>query len=102
MRPHRETGIRRDASGRINAYVRADGQLRFRRFPAGTALETVRRWRLDTRAALQLTQRPAGTLAADIDPFLRQITDRPRLMAERRQQLDVVPQQVVPCQTDSV
>ena len=87
MRPHRETGIRRDASGRIQAYVRAGGQLRFRRFPIDTPLETVRRWRLDTRAALRLTQRPAGTLAADINPFLRQIADRPRLVAERRQQL---------------
>ena len=88
MRPHSEPGIRRDANGRIQAYVRADGQLRFRRFPVGTPLETVRRWRLDTRAALRLTQRPAGTLAADIDPFLRQIADRPRLVAERRQQLE--------------
>ncbi len=88
MRTHREPGIRRDASGRIQAYVRADGQLRFRRFPVGTSLETVRRWRLETRAALQLTQRPSGTLAADIDPFLRQIADRPRLVAERRQQLE--------------
>lgn len=88
MRPHREPGIRRDPNGRIHAYVRADGQLRFRRFPAGTPLETVRRWRLDTRAALKLAQRPAGTLAADINPFLRQIADRPRLVAERRQQLE--------------
>ena len=88
MRPHREPGIRRDPNGRIQAYVRADGQLRFRRFPAGTPLETVRRWRLDTRAALKLTQRPAGTLAGDIGPFLRQIADRPRLVAERRQQLE--------------
>lgn len=54
MRPHREPGIRRDASGRIQAYVRADGQLRFRRFPVDTPLETVRRWRLDARAALRL------------------------------------------------
>jgi len=37
---------------------------------------------------LRSTQRPAGTLAADIDPFLRQIADRPRLVAERRQQLE--------------
>ena len=62
--------------------------MRFRRFPVDTPLETVRRWRLDTRAALRLTQRPSGTLAADIEPFLRQITDRPRLVAERRQQLE--------------
>ena len=88
IRPHREPGIRRDTSGRTPAYVRADGQLRFRRFPVNTPLETVRRWRLDTRAALRLTQRPAGTLAADIEPFLRQIADRPRLVAERRQQLE--------------
>ena len=88
MRFHREPGIRRDASGRIQAYVRAGGQVRFRRFPAGTPLAAVRRWRLDTQAALRSTQRPAGSLAADIDPFLRQISDRPRLAAERRQQLE--------------
>ena len=88
MRTHREPGIRRDARGGIQAYVRAGGQLRFRRFLVDTPLETVRRWRLDTRAALRLTQRPTGTLAADIEPFLRQIADRPRLVAERRQQLE--------------
>ena len=88
MRPHREPGIRRDASGKIQAHVRAGGQLRFKPFPAGTSLETVRRWRLDTRASLGLLQRPSGTLAADIEPFLRQIADRPRLVAERRQQLE--------------
>ena len=33
MRLHREPGIRRDTNGRIEAYVRAGGQLRFRRFP---------------------------------------------------------------------
>ena len=88
MRPHREPGIRRDARGRIQAYVRAGGQLRFKRFPVDTSLETVRRWRLDTRVGLRLTQRAPGTLAADIEPFLRQIADRPKLVAERRQQLE--------------
>ena len=88
MRPHREPGIRRDAGGRIRAYVRANGQLRFKRFPAGTPLEAVRRWRLDTRRSLELNQRPAGTLAGDIEPYLRQIADRPRLVSERRQQLE--------------
>ncbi len=87
-RPHREPGIRRDAGGRIHAYVRAGGQLRFKRFPVDTPLETVRRWRLDTRASLRSTQRLTGTLAADVEPFLRQIADRPRLVAERRQQLE--------------
>ena len=88
MRPHREPGIRRDARGRIQAYVRAGGQLRFKRFPVDTSLETVRRWRLDTRVGLRLTQRAPGTLAADIEPFLRQIADRPKLVAERRRQLE--------------
>ena len=72
----------------MQAYVRAGGQLRYRRFPAGTPLEAVRRWRLDARAALRSMRRPAGTLAADIDPFLRQMADRPRLVADRRQQLE--------------
>ncbi len=88
MRTHRETGIRRDTNGRIQAYVRANGQLRFKRFPAGTSLDAVRRWRADTRVSLGLTKRAVGTLAADIEPFLRQIADRPRLVAERRQQLE--------------
>jgi len=87
-RPHRERGIRRDASGKIHAYVRVGGQLRFKRFPVDTSLDTVRRWRSDTGASLRSTQRPRGTLAADIEPFLRQIADRPRLVAERRQQLE--------------
>ena len=43
---------------------------------------------MDTRVALDLTKRAAGTLAADIEPVLRQIADRPRLVAERRQQLE--------------
>ncbi len=88
MRTHREPGIRRDTNGRIQAYVRANGQLRFKRFPAGTSLDAVRRWRADTRVSLGLTNRAVGTLAADIEPFLRQIADRPRLVAERRQQLE--------------
>ena len=88
MRTHREPGIRRDASGRIQAYVRSAGHLRFRRFPPGTPLATVRRWRLETQTALRSTRRPAGTLAVDIDPFLRQIADRPRLVEERRRQLE--------------
>ena len=84
MRPHREPGIRRDASGRIRDYVRANGQLRFKRFPVGTPLESVRRWRFDTRVSLESSKRPAGTLAGDIEVYLRQISDRPRLVADRR------------------
>ena len=57
-------------------------------FPARHSLETVRRWHLDTQVSLGLTQRPAGTLAADIEPFLRQIADRPSFVAEHRQQLE--------------
>ena len=87
MRTHSEPGIRRDAAGRIHAYVRAGGRLRFKRFPAGTSLESVRRWRLDTRAALRLTSPAAGSLDADIEPFLRQFVHRPRFVQERRRQL---------------
>ena len=57
-------------------------------FPIGASLETVRRWRLDTRVSLKSTQPTKGTLAADVEPFVRQIADRPQLVAERRQQLD--------------
>ena len=81
MRPHREPGIRRDEHGRIYAYVRgASGQQRFKRFPSGTSLDVVRRWRLDTRVALRMTQPARGTLATDIEPFLRQFSHRPRLV----------------------
>ena len=52
----------------IRAYVRANGHLRFKRFPVGTPLEAIRHWHLDTRASLELTQRTAGTLAGDIEP----------------------------------
>ena len=88
MRTHREPGIRRDTNGWIQACVRANGKLRFKRFPVGTSLDAARRWRMDTRVSLELTKRTVGTLAADIEPFLRQIADRPRLVAERRQQLE--------------
>ena len=43
---------------------------------------------MDTRVSLGLTKRAVGTLAADIEPFLRQIADRPRLVADPRQQLE--------------
>lgn len=86
-RRHRESGIRRDASGRIHTYARAGRQLSFRRFSVDTPLETVRRWRRDTRVAMWLTRRFTGTLAADIEPFLRQIADWPLLVVEPRQQL---------------
>lgn len=89
-KPHREPGIRRDARGRIRAYVGTNGQLCFKHFLAGTPLAAVRRWRFDTRASLELNQRPSGTFAGDIEAYLRQIADRPRLVAERRQQLGMV------------
>ena len=74
--------------GRIYAYVRgAGGQQRFKRFPRGTSLDVVRRWRLDTRVALRMTQPARGTLATDIEPFLRQCSHRSRLAQERRRQL---------------
>lgn len=87
MRTHSEPGIRRDAAGRIRAYVRVGGRLRFKRFPAGSSLESVRRWRLDTRAALRLTSPAAGSLEADIEPFLLQFVHRPYFVEERRRQL---------------
>ena len=64
MQPCREPGIRPDTHGRIHAYVRSGRQLRFRRLPVDTPLETVRPWHLDTRASSRLTRRSAGTLAA--------------------------------------
>ena len=40
------------------------------------------------RVAVDAAARGHPSLAADIDPFLRQIADRPRLVAERRRQLE--------------
>ena len=86
-RPHREPGIRREWNGKIKAYVRVRGELYNRRFRPGTSLETVRRWRSDTRRLHTAHLPTAGSLGADIDPFLRQIAHRPKLVKERRQQL---------------
>ncbi len=49
MRPHKERGIRQKSNGRITAYIRVDGRLYTKRFPSSTELDTVRRWRSDTK-----------------------------------------------------
>ena len=86
-RPHREPGIRREWNGKIRAYIRVRGKLYWKRFRPGTSLETVRRWRSDTRRDHTAHLPTAGSLGADIEPFLRQIAHRPKLVRERRQQL---------------
>lgn len=48
-----ERGIRRDSMG-YEAYVTAAGRYQTKRFPPGTPLEAMRRWREETRSDLSL------------------------------------------------
>ena len=86
-KPHQETGIRRAWNGRITAYVRVNGRLHLKRFHPGTSLETVRRWRRETRSTHRERDITTGSIASDIPLFLRQIAHRPTLVRERAQQL---------------
>lgn len=67
-------GIFRDATG-LAAVVGVRELQREKRFPLGTALEELRRWRTQTRLELQAIAPRAqrGTLAGDIEAYLRQI-----------------------------
>ena len=67
MRTHREPGIRRDPHGRIRTYVCANGQLRLKRFPAGTSLGSVRRWHTNPTPSRQLATELADTVTRDRD-----------------------------------
>lgn len=67
-------GIYRDKGG-IAGVVTVHGLRREHRYPLGTALDDIRKWQEQTRAAL-LKKRPAaarGTLAADTERYLKQI-----------------------------
>ena len=67
MRTHREPGIRHGAHGRIRAYVRANGQLRFKRFRPAHPLDSVSRWRTDPTPSRQLATELANTATRDRD-----------------------------------
>ena len=88
MRRHREPGIRRDESGRIYAYVRAAGKLRYKalssRHIVGHGAPLAPR---HARCATTHVPTPRESLAADIEPFLRQFAHRPTFVRERRRQL---------------
>jgi integrase len=67
-------GIYRDATG-LSAVVGVRDRQREKRFPFGTPLEELRAWRKRTRVDLEAIAPRAtrGTLAADIEAYLRQI-----------------------------
>lgn len=71
-------GIFRDATG-LSAVVAVRDLQREKRFPFGTALEELRGWRKRTRVELEAIAPRAtrGTLAADIEAYLRQIKALP-------------------------
>lgn len=80
-------GIYRDRAG-LAAVVSVHGQRREHRYPLGTALEEIRRWRETTRTELLKTTPAAarGTLAADADRYLKQIQHL-KSWRERRSEL---------------
>src|SRR5437667_12008548 len=80
------SGVYRDGSG-ISATVSvAKGVQREKRFPLRTPLKVVQRWR-QLKAREWHSSRPrvaAGTLAADVETYLKTLVDRPSLQALRR------------------
>jgi integrase len=78
-------GIYRDGSG-VSATVHLGTVQLEERFPLETPLRVMQRWRQMTAEKLR-TQRPrivGGTLAADVETYLKTLVDRPRLQALRR------------------
>ena len=86
-------GIRRDASG-IEAEVKVRGARQFARFPLGTPVAAVQKWRQDERKRLRQADpydraprgRPSGdggTLEAATHRFLPQIAGRTSFKADR-------------------
>lgn len=75
-------GIRRRASGKLQAYVRIRGKLTTKTYPAGTSLEKIKSWREEQklRAKIGATLPPTGnTLAADVKTYLAQRKTMPTL-----------------------
>jgi integrase len=80
------SGVYKDASGLSATVSVARGLQREKRFPLGTALGIIKRWRQVTAERLR-ANRPhivAGTLAADVQVYLATLIDRPALQALRR------------------
>src|ERR1700719_1918683 len=78
-------GVYRDGSG-IAATVHVGTVQREERFPPGTPLRVIQRWRQVTAEKLR-ANRPrivSGTLAADVEVYLATLADRPALQALRR------------------
>ena len=75
MRPHREPGLRRDEWGPDRRLRPRGWAVVLQAVSAGASLEAVRRRRLDTASAPRATRPAQGSLAADIEPRLRQGPD---------------------------
>ena len=60
-----------------------------KRFPKGTAVRDMKRWQEDTRADMRrLDLRAAkGTLADDVDQYLREIRDRVKFIKDREREI---------------
>lgn len=67
-----EDGIYRDPAG-LSATVKVAGRQREKRYPTGTDLKDIRRWRDDTKHRLQRRQpkAPRGTFEADAAKYLK-------------------------------
>jgi integrase len=78
-------GVYRDGSG-ISATVHVGPIQLEERFPLATSLKVMQRWRQMTAEKLR-AQRPrvvSGTLAADVEVYMKTLADRPALQALRR------------------
>lgn len=84
------TGIRPTPYG-FRAYVKVGSHQRTKRYKRGTAIKTMAAWRDECRVALRKL-RPdtpdAGTLAADVESYLRQVRAMPTY-AQRDQHLQL-------------
>lgn len=87
--PRKEPGVRRHGKG-FQVYLEVRGQHFSQSFPINTPPAEMREWRRNTRHE-ELKRLPpaavAGTLAKDIERYLKTLSDRPKLQKERAHQL---------------
>jgi len=78
-------GVYQDGNG-VAATVHVGTVQLEERFPAGTSLKVIQRWRQVTAERLRANRvhLTAGTLAADVEVYLATLADRPALQALRR------------------
>src|SRR5437763_11868653 len=78
-------GVYQDGSG-VSATVHVGTVQLEERFPAGTPLKVMQRWRQVTAERLRAnrTRIVRGTLAADVEVYLATLADRPALQGLRR------------------